>query len=102
MDDPDSPFALAFDLNTHTPGFYVQVSRELEKDWYLTDHDISMTQMDTQPVLLNQNHRYVFDNMIKDGPEDSLNENSKLPTGYFFVDNEVVFNYWREQLEKNS
>jgi hypothetical protein len=101
MDDPDSPFTLSFDLNTHTPGFYVPVASEFEKDWYLTDHDISMTQMNTQPVMLNQNHRYVFDNMIKDGPEDSLNENSKIPSGYLFVDNEVVFNYWRDQLIEN-
>ena len=46
IDDPDSPYKLAFDLNTKAHGFYVTNSDLVEnKAWELTDHETTISDL---------------------------------------------------------
>lgn len=103
IDDPDSPYKLAFDLNTKAHAFYVTKSDLVEKKaWELTDHETTISYLKSEPIKLNRDNKYVKNNMIRNSGEDILNLNSRMPGYYVFVENETVFGYWREQLKKNQ
>lgn len=89
IDDPDSPFKLSFDLNSHASGFFMTDTTDLEKKshWNLTDHDISVSKIESDPIMLNRDKKYVKENMIKANGDETKTYNSRMPSFYFFVDN---------------
>ena len=62
----------------------------------MTNHDTSIFEIKSEPINLNTDTNYVDQNMIMDVGEDTLNYNSKMPGYYIFVQNEEVFQYFRE------
>ena len=87
-------------MNTHSAAWYVTESDCTQsRPWDITDHNTSLTELDTKPVLINRDNRYVKGNyIIDDSNLDFMSTKSKMPANYVFVENETVYNHWRKEL----